>query len=323
MLLAREVMDSLRLPFFDEISDARTILLAGAGGGYDIFTGLPLYFGLLAQGKQVHLANLSFSTLYATDGRRIGKSVVEVTAETQGGGRYFPEGHLARWFARRGDEVPIFCIDRAGVAPTVQAYRDLNDLLQPDTVILIDGGTDSLMRGDEAGLGTPQEDVASIAAVDALDVAHKILVCLGFGVDTFHGVCHAQFLEAVADLIRDNGFLGAWTVTREMPEAQLYREAAEFVHAAMPHHPSIVSSSILSAIDGRFGDYHQTRRTEGSELFINPLMSLYWSFQVEAVARRNLYLDLVRDTQSFEDLTHAIAAFRARSDIKDWQVLPM
>ncbi len=49
------------------------------------------------------------------------------------------------------------------------------------------------MRGDEPGLGTPEEDIASIAAVHQLALDAKLLVCLGFGVDTFHGVCHAHF----------------------------------------------------------------------------------------------------------------------------------
>ncbi len=35
-------MDFLRPAFFDRIASAQTVLLAGAGGGYDIFSGLPL-----------------------------------------------------------------------------------------------------------------------------------------------------------------------------------------------------------------------------------------------------------------------------------------
>src|SRR6185437_7492889 len=46
-------MYCLTLPFFQEIESAQSILLAGAGGGFDIFSGLPLYFGLRAMGKQV------------------------------------------------------------------------------------------------------------------------------------------------------------------------------------------------------------------------------------------------------------------------------
>jgi hypothetical protein len=316
-------MELLSLPFFAEIADAETILLAGAGGGYDVFAGLPLYFGLREAGKTVYLANLSFSTLYASTGKHIGPSVVKVTAKTDGGGRYFPELHLARWFASRGEEVPIFCIDRTGVKPTVDAYRFLAERLKPDAVILVDGGTDSLMHGDEAGLGTPQEDIASIAAVDSLEGVKKLLVCIGFGIDTFHGVCHAQFLEAVSGIIQENGFLGAWSLTREMPEVDLYKEATEYVHRLMFNQPSIVSSSILAAVEGHFGDHHATYRTEGSPLFINPLMSLYWCFRLEAVARRNLYLDRVRDTETYQDLTVAINTYRALNKSKGWVDLPM
>jgi len=59
-------MDLLRLPIFRELDGANRILLAGAGGGFDIFCGLPLYFGLRAAGKSVHLANLSFAPLHTS-----------------------------------------------------------------------------------------------------------------------------------------------------------------------------------------------------------------------------------------------------------------
>ena len=105
--------------------------------------------------------------------------------------------------------MPIFCFEKVGCKPLLEGYRAVVNHLQADAVVLIDGGTDSLMRGDEAGLGTPEEDIASIAALDELEVANKFLVCLGFGVDSFHGVCHAHALEAVADLTSQGGFLGA------------------------------------------------------------------------------------------------------------------
>lgn len=31
----------LQSPFLDELNDANNILLAGAGGGFDVFSGLP------------------------------------------------------------------------------------------------------------------------------------------------------------------------------------------------------------------------------------------------------------------------------------------
>src|ERR1700677_3918845 len=182
-------MNILHLPFFTELDKAQTILL---GGGFDIFSGLPLYFGLRSAGKKVHLANLSFSHLEAVTGKRLAPAVLEVTADSVGASGYFPEFYLSQWFRRRGEEVPVFCFEKVGCKPLLEGYRAVVNHVQAVAVVLIDGGTDSLMRGDEAGLGTPEEDIASIAAVDELDVANKFLVCLGFGVDSFHRVCHAQ-----------------------------------------------------------------------------------------------------------------------------------
>lgn len=314
----------LNLPFFAALEGARTILLAGAGGGFDIFCSLPLYFGLRHAGRQVHLASLSFSNLHGSSARELAPGMARVTADVWGVSGYFPELYLSKWFAERGESIPIYCFSRMGVQPLHASYQALVDALQVDAVVLIDGGTDSLMRGDEAGLGTPQEDVTSIAAVDLLNVPTKLLMCLGFGIDAYHGVCHAQFLEAVAALIQQEGFLGAWSLTADMPEATLYREAVEAVFRVMGQHTSIVQSSILSALEGRFGDYHVTSRTANSSLFINPLMSLYWCFWLDPVARRNLYLDEIRDTQTYWEVTRAIEAFRNRlREIKPWVKLPM
>lgn len=43
------------------------------------------------------------------------------------------------------------------------------DRLEIDAVVLVDGGTDIMLRGDESALGTPVEDVTSMAAVAGLD----------------------------------------------------------------------------------------------------------------------------------------------------------
>jgi hypothetical protein len=303
----------LNLPFFAELENAQHILLAGAGGGFDIFSGLPLYFGLRAEGKQVHLANLSFSflpPLQITKQDRLSPSLLKVTADMPSFTDYFPEKFLAQWFRQQGEEVPVYCFERTGVKPLLASYQALVECLSLDTIILVDGGTDSLMRGDEAGLGTPQEDIASIVAVNELSIERKMLACLGFGVDHFHGVCHAHFLEAVAEITRNKGYLGMFSLVDRMPEVQMYRQATEFVFKSMPHEISIVSSSIISAIDGHYGDHQVTPRTRNSKLWINPLMPVYWCFQLSAVADRILYGAAMKSTDQYADVERVIWEFR-------------
>jgi len=317
-------MACFQLPLWERLSQAKTILLAGAGGGYDIYSGLPLYFGLKAQGKTVHLANLSFTTIYATNGKRLGPSLIKVTERTEPELSYFPELHLCRWLKEReGKSVPLYCIERAGAREVGLAYQKLVEHLGGvDAIVLVDGGTDSLMRGDEPKLGTPEEDLASLLAVERLEgVGSKSLACLGFGVDVFHGVCHHYFLEAVADLTTKGAYLGAWSLTPELPEAVAFRAAYDYVRRRMQS--SIVSSSILGAIEGRFGNWHETTRTEGSELYINPLMGLYWAFDLPAVVERHLFIRELAEIEGWIPLARAIFQRHLAQEKREWQHLPM
>jgi hypothetical protein len=194
--------------------------------------------------------------------------------------------------------------------------------LSIDTIILIDGGIDSLLRGDEIGLGTPHEDVTSIAAVDELNLERKFLVCLGFGIE--RGISHAHFLENVADLIKKGGFLGTFSLLQEMPEVQKYRDASEYVFQQMPEKVSIISSSILSALAGNYGDYHVTPRTQGSKLWINPLMSLYWCFRFSEVAREIVYLEVIKQTETFTDILFLMEGVQSRmKHLRRWENIPI
>ena len=301
----------LNLPFMAQLESAKSVLVAGAGGGYDVFSGLPLYFSLVSAGKKVHLANLSFTQLSLMEGERLTPSMFTVTADTERNDWYFPEQYLCEWFRdHENRDVSIYCFERTGVKPLLASYQHLVKALSLDTVILVDGGTDSLMRGDEDGIGTPQEDIASIAAITDLEVDRKLMVCLGFGVDHYHGVSNALTFNAIADLIRLKGFLGMFSLLDDMPEVVKYREATEHVMQCMPQRESIVSSSILCALEGRYGDCHAISRTIGSTLWINPLMSVYWFFRLDTVAQRILYLDAMKDTYSYADINQTIARFR-------------
>lgn len=316
------VIETLIPPFFAEIKDSKRVLLAGAGGGFDVYCGLPLYFALKEAGKEVFLANLSFAMLEAVPSITTG--LHEVTAKSRGFDGYFPELYLARWLESVGEKDSVFAFDRTGVKPLQAAYLVLIEKLNCDTIILIDGGTDSLMRGDEIGLGTPEEDALSMAAVHHLETdAKKFLVCLGFGIDAFHGVCHAHVLEAVAALTMSGAYLGAWSLTPDMPPVQKYIEAVKYSSQAMPKYPSIVSNSVKSAIQGYFGDVHSTSRTANSELFINPLMGLYWAFTLEGVVQQNLYLDWLLETTTFAQVRAYIEAYRETvPKMRKWKAIP-
>ncbi|MGY0007731.1 hypothetical protein [Micromonospora sp. I033] len=89
--------------------------------------------------------------------------------------------------------------------------------------------------------------MTSLAAVAGLDVPVRLVVCLGFGIDAYHGVNHTQVLENIAALDRDGAYLGALSIPGESREARLYREAVAYGQAATPLRPSIVHGQIAAA----------------------------------------------------------------------------
>jgi len=91
---------------------------------------------------------------------------------------YFPEKFLSRWIREQGEEILIYCFERIGVKPLLASYSALVEQISLNTIILVDGGTDSLLSADKIGLGTPQEVILSIVAVNELLLSTKCLLVL-------------------------------------------------------------------------------------------------------------------------------------------------
>jgi hypothetical protein len=310
-------------PLFTRLRDAKRVLIAGAGGGFDVYAGLPLALALRGMGKEVHLANLSFTDLTVLDiDDWLVPDVAVVGPDTTGSEHYFPERVLARWLASKDLPSTVYAFPRIGVRPLRAAYRALVAQLGIDAIVLVDGGTDILMRGDEAKLGTPEEDMTSLAAVAGIDGIERLVVCLGFGIDAYHGVCHAHVLENLAALERSGGYLGAFSIPSASPEAKAYLDAVADAQASTPLRPSIVNGQIAAAIRGEFGDARFTDRTSNSELFVNPLMALYFTVDLVALAQNVGYLDRLEHTDHAMQVAVIIGQHREAVDRRLWQAFP-
>lgn len=294
----------LNLPILDHLANSQNILIAGAGGGFDIFSGLPLYFTLREMGKTVHLANFSFTEFslipivsrpeILLDGLLIGAcGPLERMLPT------YPEGYLAQWFHEvRGEDVTIWMFARTGAALLAEAYAVLTSHLNIDAIVLVDGGVDSLMRGDEIGAGTLVEDAISLAAIDTLDMPVKLLACIGFGTEVEEAVCHYNALENIAALAKEGAFLGSCALTPEMQCFRLFEAASRYVWEMPNHSKSHISTRIIPAVHGEFGNYHMYEDYKRNSILVSPLMSLYWFFDANSVIRRSLIIDMICRTTS-------------------------
>jgi hypothetical protein len=262
-------------------------------------------------GKTVHLGSLSIVNLYELDkGVWVEPGVAAITEDTVAFDDYFPERVLDRWLDRHGLPSVVYAFPRTGVRPLRSAYRRLAKRLDLDAIVLVDGGTDILMRGDEAALGTPVEDATSLAAVHGTAVATKLVASIGFGVDAYHGINHVQVLENIAALDRAGAYLGAFTVPSHGREAALYRDAVAHAQASTPGRPSIVNGQIAAALTGAAGDVRLDNLTGATPLFINPLMAMYFTFDLTGLAAQSLYLERIRQTEHMLQVSHIIERFR-------------
>jgi len=63
---------------------------------------------------------------------------------------YFPEHNLAQFLSGRGEDVSVYAFEKLGVAPVREGYTHLVRSLGLDGIMLVDGGTDILLRGDRS-----------------------------------------------------------------------------------------------------------------------------------------------------------------------------
>lgn len=326
---------------YTHLANSQNILISGCGGGYDIFCGLDLYLNLIKQGKKVILGNYTFTKKkLLKKGEKVSECCYKVLPNVEFDEQeylkdmctivmpspeelkkmhyteeeyrlanktlgkvdvscYFPEYKLAKLL-----NVPIYCFiqHNTGIKNLTEAYNTVINLENLDTVILMDGGTDSLMTGQEDGLGTPFEDVSSIVAVFNSNVKNKFLYCLGYNVDKFHGVSDHDFLKNTADLIKNNYFIGAYMLNKKDESTQKYID----IFMKCDPEKSIVNSHIVAAIQGHFGNYCPdwlNERLANQELYIHPLMALYWIYELDGIYKNLKYdVDKLKESNNIDEI---------------------
>lgn len=310
------------------IKPAGPVLIVGAGGGFDFMCGLPIAFELEEARVEVILGNYSFTDLSNVEGAQpIAEGCLRVDADSYlSSGDYFPEKFYCEWHReRRGCDTFVYCFSRQGVQPLLRQYEALIAKHSIDTVICIDGGVDGIFRGDEHDLGTPSMDSISVIATSLCKARSRIYCCTAFGTEGAEGkVSHAQALNRMSDLLRKGSSLGVGMALSHTGLGKQFRDAAETTFSKMPPiKRSIVVSTILASMSGRFGPTRVTQKTSFHEPWISPLQSLFWYFDAEPVARMKLFYEAAVQSKTVADVSSAIDQERKNVDIKGYESIPI
>src|SRR5262249_38053421 len=189
---------------------------------------------------------------------RGGAVAKRVTGASQPDPYYGPEVHVCSYLdSIYPDSAPhsVYAYyARAFSVPLLrQLYEQLIDAHAIDAIVIVDGGSDSLMAGDEEGLGDPIEDAVSVTAVAALDPRIiKILVSIGLGTDRYNHVSDAASLRAIAELTQMGVFLGAVSLDPSNLGYRFYRDCLEHIYRNQGFR-SVLSGTIASAVEGWYG----------------------------------------------------------------------
>jgi hypothetical protein len=322
-------------PILQALKPAKNVLIAGAGGGYDCYLGLPLYHSLKEAGKEVYFASYSFTDFTKATSIKnhtdievaIDKYLIGISSKHSGGiPFYFSELPFAFYLQQRlSYPHPVWLFAKTGVIPLRYSYQHLIDKYKIDAIVLVDGGVDSLMMGNEEGGGTFLEDTVSLAAIYPLSVPLKILACVGFGTESEEQLCHFHALQNMSNLVGQDysAFLGCCSLLPQQLECRMLSEAySSAIDDWMQPHSHIVPK-ILGAIHGYFGQNYSTHK--GKEpLCHSLLMSLYWFFQSDVVTSNSYIAASLEKSVTFTDvqLIYRSLLYDGTLKIRKRQTLP-
>ena len=209
--------------------------------------------------------------------------------------------YLSSWFRDvKNQDVPVWTLKRdQSVSEYTKSLEILVKHLQIDAILMVDGGVDSIMVGDEEGSGTMMEDTLSLAAVRNMDVPVKILACVGFGTESDEGLSHYLALENMAKMTQQGGFYGTCSLVNYMNCFQEYKAACEHTWNQPGHKKSHIHTKIIPSAEGMFGDYHMFPMEKKKEAFISPLSSIFWFFNAEAAIYNNSVIKVIEEKETF------------------------
>lgn len=343
-------MDSLRgrrvaggeygVPWKTRLADesVRTVLIAGCGGGFDFVHSMLVYPWLRSIGKNVVILSYSFGVVNNLKGEHApvvysasaeGPLCKRVNAKTEAWAQYRPEVGYCSFLDELYPEEPAHsmyaCYARDWTITSLTGlYQHIIKEHNVDALLIIDGGSDSLMVGNEKDLGDPIEDAVSIGAASNCNVKTKILISVGFGSDRFNGVSDCSSMRAVAELTKMGGFLGCTSV--DPIGFDCYRALVKHIYAQQSFR-SVLTSLIVSSGKGDYAfvipeDSGGRVRREG-QAFVWPLMSFLFAFNVDVVAARSKIVAWLRPATSVAMNHKALDAGRKQLEILPEENFPL
>lgn len=278
-----------------KLENSKSILIVGAGGGSDILCGIPLYYTFLKQGKNVHLANLTHTDLKTihqhTDPIILEPNVVGANSIIKSPSQNYVEGYLSQFFkATLNQDKIVWMLNRTHVQDLKKAFERLVAHLEIDAIVLVDGGIDSIMRGDEGKNMLTSNFVETTLLLATIQ--NMELICDNlFLVSCNTNLNYQNILgKNISLLSSQGGFYGSCSIVSYMNSYKLMKSADLYLE-----HNNIATSVkyFIKCIDSNFED-DEEKNGLVQFLFFNPVALAYNNVIVHKILDTNSYYDIVQ-----------------------------
>lgn len=273
----------------------KNIIIAGCGGGCDIFGGIPLYMSLTKKTDNIILTNLSFTkkslldTLGEENIKKLTSSMYEIMATNEKEFDYFPEYLLSFELKKK-----IYVILKdCSIEEIINNYNYLINMYKNIYYIyLIDGGCDAFLSGKETGLGSPVEDMMHMKAVSYLDIQNKYLCAVGMNVDVGHGVIETELIERLDELEKNNILLEKKVWSFDEKYIKNYYDISKKLG-----NKSIVHTLVCASLEGNCGNFLPLcikKRVKKSIVELSILTKTFCTFNFEELIKSIIYFNYIQ-----------------------------
>jgi hypothetical protein len=281
-----------------------SVIIAGCGGGYDVFGGIPLYLEQKEKKKNIITTNLSFTNDKKLNELSKTNQIKKINDKCYFVYHknikdkidfYFPEYYFSKYL---DCEIYVLIVDST-IQEIIDSYNYILDLHKNIyKMYLVDGGCDVLLRGDESGLATPVEDMMHLYAVKTLNISEKYVCAIGMNVDTFtekekenadDDPTEKDLIDRLDYLENNNILLEKYIWQKEDDKIKKYYDMVLNSNQIN----TIVQSFICCAIDNKTGGYipkHLRERITKSHINLGDLTKTFVICDLNLLFDDNLYV---------------------------------
>jgi len=285
------------------------IILAGCGGGYDVFCTIPLFYKNIKKNKIIvslsftdekYLLNLTkknevtklHNNLFLIDAKKI-KNVTN---------NYFPEYYLSKHL----NHVVYIILKETTINEIIKAYNIIiHNSKRINELYLVDGGCDLLLSGNESDLATPVEDMMHLSAVRYLPITNKYACAIGMPCDCID-LKKSELINRLDDLSNILVYQKIWSLKDE--NVNKYYQIVNKSRIDK----TVVNSLICSALEGKTGYYLPEQlkyRLSKNNVEIDELMVTFVQFDLIKLSHTISYLDLLNRDDNTDKIDSYIMNF--------------